>query len=812
MKIRYSVILLIFLYGFLYGFLSISAQSVEKIKFTRTLSSPIIDGIISEEAWNNSETSTNFVQTDPYWGFKPKYQTEVKVLYDNKALYIAARMFDNYPDSIMRQIGLRDESLHADYFAFEFDPFNRMQESFYFQVTASGVQSEWKRSDESYNAVWKSSVKIDSLGWTCEMEIPFSAFSFLKYNEQIWKIQFFRYIRRNRELSAWCPENKTDDNDIKYWASSENLNDIMPPLRLFLQPYINAAVIGTPNQNNKTEWSNSVKGGLDLKWGINQSCNLEMTLLPDFSQVQSDNLIKNLSAFETVYSDYRPFFNESISFFTKGGLLYTRRIGRKPSKYNEVENQIDSNERIVTNPINSPLINAFKLYGKNKNGFAVGIFNAITNKTEATIKDSENNKRKIQTEPITNYTLFVVEKAFRNKSNVFLSNANTLRQGNEIQANVTATGGSYYFKDGKFLVYLLGGMSRRTDNSSQLWDKASSTGYKYDFSLAKVNGKLIYSFNRFVKDELYNPNDMGVNFVNNEAANNITITHRVFEPFWKFLNLQNSFTMDYSNRISTQKMTNFSMKYSLFMTNSKHLTLWGGIKWRPEKICDYYESRTRGLFYLAPRYLSGNFSFSSDYRKPLALDGGYAIIYMYDYKGQNQTISITPVLRIGNRIGMRLSNSFSVNNGQRGYAETLDSGIVIFGKREVKTYENAYSINYMLRNNLGVVFRGRYYWTQGAYSDYYKLQNDGLLSNSISNYNDNHDFTYSVFNIDLSLQWEFAPGSMLYFTYKNEFINEILNANKNYLDYFRNSFDVPQSYNFAFKFLYHFDVGAMVKK
>lgn len=787
------------------------AQNTNSLIFKRTNSSPNIDGYLTDTEWMYADSVTNFTQNDPYWGEKPKYQTEVKVLYDNKAFYIAARMFDNYPDSINRQLGLRDDDLHADYFSIEFDPYNRMQESFYFQVTASGVQTEWKRSDESYNAVWKSKVRIDSLGWSCEMEIPYSAFSFLKCEEQHWRVQFYRYIRRNREYSQFNLEKQMDDNDIQYWSPTESLTGITPPLRLFLQPYLNAALIGNPNQNSNIEWSRSFKGGLDLKWGINQSSSLEMTLLPDFSQVQSDNLIKNLSAFETVYSDYRPFFNESITFFEKGGLLYTRRIGKKPSGFDDIQNQIDSTESIVSNPVASPLINAFKLYGRNSKGFAIGVLNAITNKTEAVIK-TQNEQKRIQTEPLTNYTLFVVEKAFKNKSNLFLSNANTIRQGNEIQANVTALGGSYYFLQGKFKIYFLGGMSRRSQMGEQIWNQNSSNGFKYDFSFAKVSGKFIYSFSRYVKDELYNPNDMGVNLVNDEASNSISTTHRIVNPFWKLLNFQETLAIDYANRISTQKETGTTLKYTILTTTMKHLTLWSSVTWRPIKIYDYYEPRVSGLYYLSSRYISGSINFSSDYRRPFALDGSYSVGFMYDYFGNNHSISITPVLRIGNRIGMRLTNVFSQNIGQRGYAGELNSGEIIFGKRLVKTYENSYSINYMLRNNLGLVFRGRYYWSQGNYSEFYKLKSNGLLSNRIENYNTNHDFTYSIFNIDVSLQWEFAPGSMLYFTYKNEFLNELTNADKSYMEYLKNSFDTPQSYTFALKILYHFDVGSMWKK
>lgn len=808
MKFSLSLTLIfgIVLNGFLF------AQNPTSIAFTRTENRPNIDGYLNDSEWNKAELLSHFTQNDPYWGEKPKFQTEVRVLYDNQAFYIAARMFDTSPDSINRQLGLRDDDLHADYFSIEFDPFNRMQESFYFQVTASGVQTDWKRSDASFNAVWKSKVRIDSLGWSCEMEIPYSAFSFLNCNEQQWRVQFFRYIRRNREYSQLNLEQQMDDNDIQYWSTTKNLNGITPPLRLFLQPYLNAALIGSPDENSKTNWSKSNKGGLDLKWGINQSFNLEMTLLPDFSQVQSDNLIKDLSAFETVYEDYRPFFNESISFFQKGNLLYTRRIGKRPSGYYSVENQIDSNERIESNPISSPLINAFKFYGRNNRGLAIGIFNALTNNTEARIKNAENDVRKIQTEPLTNYTLLVIEKAFKNKSNIFLSNANTIRQGNEIQANVSALGGSYYFNKGIYKVYLLGGMSRRSRIGDQIWEQNASNGFKYDFSLAKVSGKFIYSINRYLKDKLYNPNDMGVNLVNNEASNNITITHRIPNPFWKLLNFQESLTLDYAYRISTLKGTGTSMKYSIFTTTVKHLTLWAGVTWRPLKIYDYYEPRVPGLYYLASRYVSGNINFSSDYRRPFALDGGYTLSLVYDHMGNNHSFSITPVLRLGNRVGMRLSNVFSMNLGQRGYAGISDSNEVIFGKRTVKTYENTYTINCMIRNNLGIVFKGRYYWSQGNYSSFYKLNSDGNLGETMTNYSKNHDFTYSVFNIDLGLQWEFAPGSVLYFTYKNEFINELLNADKSYLDYLRNTFDTPQSYTFALKLLYHFDVGSALKK
>lgn len=790
---------------------SLVAQINQKVEFFRTERSPIIDGIIDDAVWQQAKKSTGFTQTEPFWGAAPLRQTDVWILYDNRAFYIAARMHELSSDSIIRQLGMRDNDLHADYFGIEFDPFNRMQDAYFFRVTASGVQSEWRRSDGAFNAVWKSKVNIDEKGWTVEMEIPFSAFAFPKADVQNWRIQFYRYIRRVRELSEFSPAKQLDDNDIRHWAESDGLSGVKPPLRLFLQPYANTALLGSPDNQGNLVWSESFKGGLDLKWGINQSYTLDVTLLPDFSQVQSDNLIKNLSAFEVAHNENRPFFNESISFFNKGGLLYSRRIGKQPSAYHSVRSSMDSSEHLISNPVTSPLINAFKLYGRNEKGLAIGVFNAMTNKTNAIIENANSEKRSIQTEPLTNYTLFVLDKAFKNKSNLYFSNANTIRQGSEIQANVSAVGGSYYFGNGNYRLFLQGGMSRRSKAGEQFWNKSASEGYKYDFSLGKVSGKWIYSVSQNVKDKHYNPNDLGLNFVNDESSNNISINRRIRKPFWKLLNLNQSLNIDYSYRLSTLKQTNNAIRYWVLATTRNHLSLWSGITLRALNLHDYWEPRRAGMYFLAPRFVEANVNFSSDYRRPFALDGRYSHTYVFDFYGNNYAFQLTPVMRIGNRTQMRLLNSYTINSGQRGYAGRLSDGSVVFGKRLVKTYENAYSIKYMLTNRLGFDFRGRYYWSQGDYSDFYILQNDGSLGKSISS-SRNYDFTYSVFNIDLTLQWEFAPGSMLFFTYKNEFVNELLNADKSYLDYLRDGFDGQQNFTFALKFLYHFDAGSLISR
>lgn len=782
------------------------AQNIEPplLNFYYTQTVPIIDGNLTDEIWKKCSLNTHFLQFEPNWNISPSEKTEVKVCYSNQGIYIGAMMYDNSADSILREVGMRDNTVNADHFAIEFDPYNTMQDSYYFQVTASGVQSEWRRTDGYYNAIWQSKVKILSNGWSAEIFIPFSAFSFSSKENQEWRVQFYRNIRRHRELVTFCLEDKTKDNDIQFWSKSEGLKNIKPPLRLFLMPYVNAI---TQKDASETSWSNTTNGGLDLKWGVNQSYTLDITLLPDFSQVKSDNKVKNLTAFETVYGDYRPFFNESMSLFQMGDLLYTRRIGGTPIEYNKVDSQIDSTEHIVKNPQTTQLINAVKFYGRAKNGLAIGFFNAITDKAIATVEDVAGKSRNIETQSVTNYNIFVLDKALKGKSNLFFANANTYRGKSNPNANVIALGGNYFFSEGTYKIYLLGGMSKRfigTDLNSKL----SPEGYKTDFTFAKVNGKFQYQASAWIKDEHYDPNDMGMNFINNEVSTYYQISYREPNPFWKVLSMRNSLSLNYATRMSTGMPTTNYWNYNFSTTSKKYVTYWGGIGWRPSKVYDYYEPRN-GQFYKAPRYLTANANLSTDYRKTWAIDITYQQTWVYDYQGVNTYLLISPLARLGNHLNLRYTSWYSINSGQRGYAG--GDSISIFGKRTVQTVENSIEFQYVIKNNLALSFVSRHYWSKGKYADFYSLRNDGSLSNTIDSYTVNHDFTYSAFNFDFSFNWDFAPGSSLVISYKNELVYQLENASKSYMNYLRYSFDNPFSNLLALKIRYAIDAGKTIK-
>src|SRR5437764_5555272 len=183
--------------------------------------------------------------------------------------------------------------------------------------------------DRTWNAVWESKVSIKKDGWVAEMRIPFSAIRFSKKDIQNWGLQFGRFIRKINENETWSPDDPNVSGTINKWGDWIGLKDITPPLRLSFSPYLSGGIRTSPVTNGKaTEYLKS--GGMDVKYGINESFTLDMTLIPDFAQVQSDNVILNLSPFEVKFDEYRPFFTEGTELFNKANLFYPRRIGATP--------------------------------------------------------------------------------------------------------------------------------------------------------------------------------------------------------------------------------------------------------------------------------------------------------------------------------------------------------------------------------------------------------------------------------------------------------------------------------------------------
>ncbi|HEU0065432.1 MAG TPA: DUF5916 domain-containing protein, partial [Flavisolibacter sp.] len=501
--------------------LACKAQQLRKqLPAVRTNGNFKIDGVLSEPEWKLAIPATDFIEVRPKNGAPERAdtRTDFYILYDNTSVYVGGYCHEKHADSISKELAGRDGIGVSDFAGIVLDTYNDKINAVGFFVTPYGEQYDAKYSvpnntnggeDATWNAVWESAAKIQPDGWTFEMRIPYSALRFNNKEIQNWGLNLIRNRTKAGEQYSWNYINTIMNGFINQEGEWTGIQRISPPLRLSLTPYFSAYANYYPyNQIGVNNLSTSVNGGMDLKYGINQSFTLDMTLIPDFGQVQSDNVVLNLTPFEIKYNENRSFFTEGTELFNKGNLFYSRRIGGTPIHYSDLV--IDSSYKIISNPTATKLINATKISGRTSSGLGIGFFNAITQPMYARIEDPFGKVKKVQTDPLTNYNIIVLDQNLKNNSSVTFINTSVIRGGNDYSADVAA--GLFNFNDKKNHYNWNGKVA-----VSNLYNYkgGTTTGYSHKFGFAKSSGFFNYEVDEDLADDKYNPNDMGILFNNN---------------------------------------------------------------------------------------------------------------------------------------------------------------------------------------------------------------------------------------------------------------------------------------------------------
>jgi len=799
----------------------LSQNPKKQIPALRVTDPPVIDGHLNEEDWQLAQPATDFFQYDPYNDRKATCNTEVKFLYDNKALYIGAMMFDSSPDSILTELGFRDaDHLNADYISVDLSTYNDGLNSMLFQVSAAGVQMDAKMTndddDVNWNAVWKSEVKILENGWSAEIMIPYSALRFPEKDKQTWGLNIWRHIRRTRETNSWNFVDKKVAGVGKQAGELVDLTNISPPLRLSFTPYVSGYVEKNADQN---DWGYNFNYGMDLKYGINESFTLDMTLIPDFGQVQSDDEIYNLTPFEVYYEERRPFFTEGTELFEKGDVFYSRRVGDEPDGYDSVSDSLKEGEEITDNPAKTKLINATKFSGRTNKGLGIGVFNAISAATFATITDSLGNTRKIETQPFTNYNMVVFDQSLKNKSYISLYNTNVYKGKDYYTANVSGTEFQLYNRKATYAVSGIFNLSQKYNPSAP-----TDLGFLYNASLLKTSGKFRFSLNQHVESDTYDPNDLGYLQANNQFTNAASLTYNFYDPFWKLLWWYSSLSVWHEQLYAPRTFTEFGMWLNSTATWTNHLTTNLEFELLPVESYDYYEPRSDGRFYVRPpKWELGSF-ISPDYRKALIVDIQGGIESSQEYGQFGWKLNLSPRWRVNDNLTFRLNVGTENAKNDIGYVETVNGEIaddIIFGRRNITNVENILQTTYIFTEKLALDFRLRHYWLKAVYDQYYLLGQDGYLQDT--DYSENNDFNFNAFNIDMIFRWEFAPGSELAFSWKNSVLQtddseamQTYFSNPNdiaeYFDNLGTTIGSPADNSLSLKLLYYLDYAYLKKK
>ena len=797
-----------YFFSFLIGLLlfqsaySQTKKSVEAYPITTPLT---IDGKLDEAAYSYALPAKDFVQLQPYNGKPSPQTTEAYFFYDQTAIYVGAILHDTHPDSIFNYMTERDNIGMSDYFGVYIDPYNQGQLSYGFFITPAGIQvdikavknSDGDMEDSNWNAVWESKTRITKDGWVAEMRIPYSTLRFSEKSGNTWGLNLFRNIRRYNCNNSWNLIDRKLMGFIHQEGQLTGLKNIKAPVRLSLSPYI-ATYFEPKAASGSSQFL--YKGGLDLKYGINDAFTLDMMVIPDFGQIQSDDKKLNLTPYELYYDEKRQFFTEGTELFQRGNIFYSRRIGSTP-KFS-AENGLQSNESVDFNPSETQLVNATKVSGRTNKGWGLGMLNAMSLESNAIIKNNDIGiSRNVLVQPFTNYNVAVIDKSLPNNSYISIINTNVSMINNPFHANVTAT--EFQLKD-KTLTYNMkgkGGFSTRGDSVSE-------NGYYASLGLEKTKGKFFFGLSQSIYSDKYNPNDLGYLQRNNQVQTNAWLYYQIVEPFLIFREVNADIWYNYNRMYSPNTLYDHEIGFDGFV-RFKNNFIWSSRGQFSSNKFDYFEPRTAGKFYYSP-YTVNFYSFiNTDQRKNLSFNLQYEITAQPATSQLSSTYSVDANLRIGNRVELDYGISINNTKKERGFADKTSSDSIIFAKRNVSTLINTLSASYTLSNKASLKLRGRHYWSGVQNFNYYLLQNDGSLANYL--YAGNLNQNYDAFTVDIILRWIFAPGSELSLAWKTFSYSNEDQVQYNYWNNFQKSW-LNQSNSLSLKVLYYIDYNNIIKK
>ncbi len=777
----------------------------------RTQIPPKIDADLTDMVWDKTDVAKDFVQYKPDFGKKedPNKKTEVRMSYDDEGIYVAAYLYDDEPDKIFREFRTRDNFGNVDFFIFSINPYDDGINQFRFIVTSSGTQVDALVSssgfDISWNANWESAVKITDEGWFAELKIPYSALRFPRQKVQKWGINFYRIFRRTRTQYSWNPVNPEIGSFTRYDGMLEGIKDINPPVRLSFYPFISGNIKDDIHDTNFS-WT----AGMDLKYGINESFTLDATIIPDFGQEAFDDVTLNLGPFEQIYSEKRAFFTEGKDFFTKGDLFNSRRIGNTPTGRSLID--LEPNEKIKDNPDNVDILNIVKISGRTGKGLGIGFLNGITKKTFAIVQDTlTGNKRKIVTEPYANYNVLVLDQQFNKNSSISLVNTNVIRSGHFRDANVTSLLYDLKTKDSKYGIQ--GGFSL-----SQIFEiEKPELGKQVDISVGKKSGNHRADIGLKFVDDKYNKNDLGYQRKNNFLKFEGEYSYQIFKPLGEFNKFRfiSLFSMNYLYKLDSgwasyqeksDKYINTKVGVKFFAFTRKLLIVGGNITTGIGNNYDYYEPHVKGRFYKSNPDFSSNFKMSTDYSKKFAVDLNMNFGFVYNDTNKKFGFGVSPRYRFNDNFTLMYGFNYGIDLGKKGFV-TVNNDDIVFGKRNSFSLENKLTGSYFFNTKSALALSLRHFWSPVTYDDFYNLNLDGTLSNSM--YNFNEDINFNTWNLNLKYNWEFAPGSQLIVFYQNSIFKIENRAEKNIINNLENLFKEDLYQKYSVKFYYYMDYNKL---
>jgi len=806
---------------------------VEKRSYTtkalESVPSPVIDGIINEAAWDIVDWTGDYVENQPDENTPPSEQTKFKIVYDKKFLYFAFKCYDKDPKGIVKRLSRRD-GFEGDWVEINIDSHNDKRTGFSFTISVSGVKGDEAISengnswDGSWNPIWYMKTNIDDEGWTAEVKIPFSQLKFGDRKDQVWGLQSTRRYFRAEERSVWQRVPPDAPGWVSEFGELRGLIGLEPQKQLEIQPFVVSQLESYPKEDNnpfRDGQDAKINGGLDAKIGVTNDLTLDLTINPDFGQVEADPAAISLDGFQIFFEEKRPFFVENKNIFNfrfadgQDNLFYSRRIGRNPQGYP------DAGNAFVDIPDNTTILGAAKFSGKTQSGWSIGILESVTDKEYARIDDGIT-RQKALVEPMTNYFVGRLQKDFNNKNSyiggMFTSTNRKLEDDELDFLHQSAYSGGldfkhnwnnrkYYVTGDVVLSHVAGSKAAITATQQKLTHlfqrsdaghvevdpnrtSLTGTGGRFEAGKASVGNWRYYGLLMWRSPEL-ELNDVGFLRQADEVRQYAILTHQTLKPFGQFRKINNRFeqfsSYDFDGNYNR-------MQYSL-TTNANLKSNWNVNTQVVYKPRIYTNTVLQG----GPRFRYSNevfesINFNSDSRKKFRFYGG-----IYASQGKDKSFTYTEydggvTYQPVNAFTISVSPNYSKNTSKTQYVtQTNFNGDPRFITAELdqRTLSTSIRLDYNINPNLTIQYYGQPFISRGNYRSFNKVTNPTadyyrnrisvfdpaqIAYNPLANaYNidentdgisdyaiENPDFSYVQFRSNLVVRWEYIPGSEIF--------------------------------------------------
>jgi hypothetical protein len=782
-----------------------------------------IDGVLDEAAWKDAAVADKFtmLRPAPFIAESEENATKIFFLYNNEGLYIGGILKEKVKDSIASELIGRDGFGNNDFLGVVFDTYNDKLNGFEYFVTPLGEQMDAKvapnnngnNEDFSWNAVWQSASKINNDGWSFEMFLPYSAIRFGKKKIQDWGLNIVRKRQKSGQQSFWQSIDPNTNGFLTQEGMMLGLEDIKPPLRLQFSPYFSTYYEKPETANN---WKTRFSGGVDVKYGINQAFTLDMTLIPDFGQVVTDNAVLNLGPFDVQFEENRPFFTEGTELFGKGNLFYSRRIGVEPNYRKYPSGSV--NDEIIEDPNQAKIVNATKISGRTQKGLGIGVLNAITQRQYTTfLNKSTNAIHKEESMALTNYNVFVLNQSLKNNSSLSLVNTSVLRDGKDYDANVTA---ALFDLNNKKNTYNVGG-SVTISNLIGI-EKKPITGYAHNIYFGKTSGRFNFNVWQELSNKTFDKSDIGYFTNNNTMDQGFWMGYNWNKPRKWYNSLRINTNWWYSRLVTPIDVYNgkenmFQGAGGNFNFNAQTKKLWsigfnvnGGFNYT-----DFYEARIAGRIFKNKGRIGMYSYWNSNDSKKLSWGGNLFTGTGGIFKRVGVDIGLYGKIRFNSKFSIDHNISTENSSNQPGFAGILKinpsrnyyipADTVIFSRRDVRVVENIFNVKYSFTNKMGLTLRVRHYWSKVNPKQFYELDKLGNLNTPTTPFIRNVKQNYNFLSADLVYTWQFAQGSFINLVWKDVASSFNREFEKNYFKNFNKTIDGPQSNSLSLRVIYFID-------